>query len=115
MKRRPLELVVYERVPGRPGREHTYNSPDGLWAYPASHADGYALDKRLTAAELASEYWSQDAQCRKEQWIETVRGDDDYEDWERAMQSRMYERLSALHRFATMDDYDAPTETGTQA
>lgn len=52
-----LELTVYEKVPGRPGREHTYNSPDGLWAYPVSHADGYALSKRLTDAELAAEYW----------------------------------------------------------
>ena len=54
---RPLELTVYEKVPGRPGREHTYNSPDGLWAYPASHADGYSQEKRLTDAELAAEHW----------------------------------------------------------
>ena len=64
------------------------------------------LSKRLKDAELAAEYYAQDAQCRHEQWIETVRGDDDYEDWERAMQSRMYDRLSALHRFATLPHYD---------
>lgn len=57
MKRRPLELVVYEKEPGRYGREALYNSPDGLWAYPASHADGYAQAKRLTDAELAAEHW----------------------------------------------------------
>lgn len=68
--------------------------------------DYWSACKRLTDAELAAEYYAQDSQCRHEQWIETVRGDDDYEDWERAMQSRMYERLSMLHRFATLSHYD---------
>lgn len=62
--------------------------------------------KRLTDAELAAEYYAQDSKCRHEQWIETVRGDDDYTDAERAGQSQMYERLTALHRFATLPDYD---------
>ena len=52
-----LELTVFKKEPGRFGREATYNSPDGLWAYPASHADGYAQGKRLTDAETAADYW----------------------------------------------------------
>jgi hypothetical protein len=71
-------------------------------------ADMYGELKHLTDAELAAEYWAQDSKCRHEQWIETVRGDDDYEGWERAMQSRMYEQLNALHRFATLPHYDKP-------
>jgi len=102
----PLELAVFEKEPGRYGGEPRYNSPDGFWAYPASHVDGYALAKRLTDAELAAEYHAQDGKCRHEQWIEAVRGEDDYEDWERAAQSRMYEQLTALHRFATIPAYD---------
>ena len=61
-----LKLTVYEKEPGLYGREDTYNSPDGLWAYPESHVDGYAAEKRLTDAELAAEMFSavfHEAEC----------------------------------------------------
>lgn len=78
------------------------------WPYVRKLADRMSQEKRLTDSELAAEYHAQDAKCRHEQWIETVRGDDDYEDWERAAQSRMYEQLTAIHRFATIPAYDEP-------
>lgn len=68
--------------------------------------DGLAWNKSLTDSELAAEYYAQDSKCRHEQWIEAVRGDDDYTDSERAGQSRMYEQLTALHRFAAIPHYD---------
>lgn len=71
-----------------------------------AETDGLAWNKALTEAELAAEYWAQDSKCRHEQWIETVRGEGDYEDWERVAQSRMYEQLTALHRFATLPHHD---------
>lgn len=54
---KPFELTIFEKEPGRYGREPLYNSPDGFWAYAASHVDGYAANKHLTDAELAAEYW----------------------------------------------------------
>jgi hypothetical protein len=54
---KPLELTIFEKEPGRYGREPTYNSPDGFWAYPASHVDGYADNKHLTDSETAADYW----------------------------------------------------------
>jgi len=103
---KPLELAVFEKEPGRYGGEARYNSPDGFWAYPASHVDGYAQAKRLSDAELAAEYHAQYSKCRDEQWIETLRDEDDYTDTERAAQSTMYEWLSMLHRLATLPHYD---------
>jgi hypothetical protein len=79
--------------------------PLQLTVYPPFEHD-WQIDKRFTDAELAAEYYAQDSKCRHEQWIEAVRGDDDYTDEERAAASRMYERLSMLHRFATLQHYD---------
>jgi hypothetical protein len=100
-------------------REQQARAQEALVIYPKHpDADAYrvrgayepyavvATDKRFADAELAAEYYSQDARCHHEQWIEAVRGDDDYEDWERAMQSRMYEQLTMLHRFATQPHFD---------
>ena len=98
---KPLELTVYEKEPGLYGREDTYNSPDGFWAYPESHVDGYAAEKRFTAAELAAEHWSY---CTG--WYAAVRADDDYEGgmWSRELQRRAV----ILERFATLPHYDEP-------
>lgn len=95
-----LELTVYPKM----GSIYFDEQANCMWS--TSMADGLAEEKRITDGELAAEYYAQDAKCRHEQWIETVRGDDDYEDWERAAQSRMYEQLTALHRFATLPNYD---------
>jgi hypothetical protein len=62
--------------------------------------------KRLTDAELAAEYWAMDSRCRHEQWIETVRGEDDYTDDEARGQLRMYDHLNTFYRFATTPSYD---------
>jgi hypothetical protein len=83
-----------------------YDLADGRHMLAREGADVLSRNKRLTDAELAAEYYAQDSKCRHEQWIETVRGDGDYTDEERAGQSRMYEQLTALHRFATMAHYD---------
>lgn len=98
-----LELTVFKKEPGRYGREATYNSPDGLWAYPASHADGYAQRKRLTDAELAAELWFAKVQpaCIKDnpKGVGTI------------VRELGSDSLSALVRFATLPHYDEPTIT----
>lgn len=98
-----LELVVYEKVPGRHGGEPRYNSPDGLWAYPVSHVDGYAKDKRLTDAELAAEYQnSRLISYVRHHRTKNYPGDmvlfDHYE--------RGLEQEWTLERFATLPHYD---------
>lgn len=106
-----LDLQVYERtddgdyldVAASDGRRYVIAQED---------VDVYCMTKALTDAELAAEYWSQDSQCRHENWIQTVReidGDGDYTAAEKAAASVMYEWLSSLHRFATLPDYDEPT------
>lgn len=93
---KPLELVVYD-----------LNSNHHLRA--KSHPrSATARAKRLTDAELAAEYHSWDSICRREQWIEAVRGDD-YTDRERRGQDQLYERLNTLYRFATHPHYDEET------
>jgi len=95
-----LELTVYKKEPGRYGRESTYNSPDGFWAYPASHADGYAQGKRLTDAELAAEYWQAHAFHER-----AVRG-------ESCIELIMEREVEVWTRFATLPHYDEK-ETNT--
>ena len=102
---KPLELTIWTKDENHPGASNTVYV-NGIHVRGDMVVDSKVRRKRLTDAELAAEYHAQDSRCRHEQWIETVRGDDDYEDWERAMQSRMYEHLTALHRFATIPDYD---------
>lgn len=111
---KPLELHIYPKVDrwveytmeflgkavSGSSREYGYETPRGIF-----EGDEWP-EKRLTDAELAAEYFAQDSQCRHEQWIETVRGDEDYTSAERAGQSRMYDRLNTLHRFATLPHYD---------
>lgn len=96
---KPLELTVFKKEPGRYGREATYNSPDGLWAYPASHADGYAQRKRLTEAELAAEYY------RACYLYESDLADNDgYDGMPETREHRRHSLI--LHRFATRPHYD---------
>ncbi|MDJ0322136.1 hypothetical protein [Pseudarthrobacter sp. PS3-L1] len=52
---RALDLVTFEKEPGKYGGESRYHSPDGFWALPESHVDGYAQDRRFTETELAAE------------------------------------------------------------
>lgn len=85
-----LELTIFEKEPGRYGREPLYNSPDGFWAYAASHVDGYAANKHLTDAELAAEYW--------QSGYTDVRYDREDEDLEPIPE--------IIHRFATLPHYD---------
>lgn len=113
---KPLELTVYPRhpqfghyaVPLRVWSRIPDDDPDDFYEVTVSPDDLQQRieSKRFTDAELAAEYYAQDSKCRHEQWIETVRGDDDYTKAERVGQSRMYEQLTALHRFATMAHYD---------
>jgi hypothetical protein len=98
--RKPLELTVFHR-----DEDGDYRHPLGFWI-PQADADHWAEAKSFTDAELAAEYYAQDGQCRHEQWIEAVRGDDDYTESERQGQSRMYAKLTMLHRFATLPHYD---------
>lgn len=100
---KPLELVIHEKVPGQYGREATYNSPDGFWAYPESHVDGYAQDKRLTDAELAAECYK--AQC---EWLHAGHNVDDDIGYpfSRRDVGRMNARMGVLMRFATLPHYD---------
>ena len=97
----PLDLKVYPRLK-RPRHGYQIDAYREQWKRERKLIES----KRLNDAELAAEYYAQDGKCRHEQWIEAVRGDDDYEDWERAAASRMYEQLTALHRFATLPNYD---------
>lgn len=91
--RKPLELVIFEKVPGQYGRESTYNSPDGLWAYPVSQVDGNALNKHLTDEELAAEYWrAKYSEVRSE--VYGVLTDEN-----RA-------KVATVERFATLPHYD---------
>lgn len=101
-----LELVVYAKEPGRYGGEPRYHSPDGLWAYPASHVDGYAAEKRLTDAELAAEYHSWHAHMNKMQWTEEVLMQQGEPEWPEETWDRLGERGNTLHRFATLMSYD---------
>lgn len=90
---KPLELTVYEKEPGLYGREPRYHSPDGFWAYPESHVDGYAAEKRFTDAELAAEVWRQEAQVTT---VEAMGG----------TPVRNIGALKTLHRFATLPHFD---------
>lgn len=105
-----LELVVYAKEPGRYGGEPRYHSPDGLWAYPASHVDGYAAEKRLTDAELAAEYYAALAHFERMGFNEVSSGDD----WDDATWVRIAKPMQTLHRFATLPHYDEPTQTGNK-
>jgi hypothetical protein len=60
---------------------------------------------RFSDAELAAEYHKQDAKCRKEQWVESVRFED-YGDSDRELQAKLYDQLNTLHRFATQPHFD---------
>ena len=93
---KPLELTVFEKEPGLYGREDTYNSPDGFWAYPESHVDGYAAEKRFTDAELAAEYW------------EHRYGNEVASGWasDYSIIKQSRERLEVIGRFATLPHYD---------
>lgn len=97
-----LELVVFEKEPGRYGREHTYNSPDGFWAYPVSHVDGYALDKRLTDQEMAAEYW-------RAKWTGLLA------EKHGSLTDEGRAKIATVERFMSLPHYDAPTETGARA
>jgi hypothetical protein len=108
--RKPLELVVYPKVDrwvkhphGGGWREFGYETPTGVWDFTLFGPD--LFDKRLTDAELAAEYHSWDSLCRREQWIETVQGDE-YTERERRGQKRMYDRLNTIYRFATHPHHD---------
>lgn len=97
MSKKPLELVIHEKVPGQYGREATYNSPDGFWAYPESHVDGYAQDKRPTDAELAAEYWQAHAFHER-----AVRG-------QSCIELILEKEVGVVTRFATLPHYDEVT------
>lgn len=111
---KPLELVVYVKEPGRPGREHTYNSPDGLWAYPVSHVDGYAAEKRLTDAETAADYWGLRAMLdgglvtSHDLTIPWSKGCQVIRDSMTPAGKRIREQVDTLLRFATLPHYDEP-------
>lgn len=96
---KPLELTVYAKEPGRYGREATYHSPDGLWAYPESHVDGYAAAKRLTDTELAAEWHANESEA----WLYLNRHPDHFK-VDHA--ERLEEQESILRRFATLPHYD---------
>jgi len=102
-----LELTVYPMTCNHFGEVKYQAAHDGLHL---EQIDELGEHKRLSDAELAAEYYAQDSRRRHEQWIEAVRGDEDYEGWERAAQSRMYEHLTMLHRFATLPHYDEATK-----
>lgn len=95
-----LELTVFEREPGRYGREATYNSPDGFWAYPTSHVDGYAQAKRLTDAELAAEHHAAQKACWRELAINQYADEGAHSD----VGSEQWAKV--VHRFATLPYYD---------
>jgi hypothetical protein len=107
-----LELTVYEKEPGRYGREPLYNSPDGLWAYPASHADGYAQEKRLTDAETAADYWGLRAMLdgglvnSHDLTIPWSRGCQPIRDSMTPAGKRIREQVDTLLRFAMLPHYD---------
>lgn len=102
--RKPLELTIFEKEPGRYGREPRYNSPDGFWAYPASHVDGYAANKHLTDAELAAEVWHA-CDDRSINASNILNGQYDNPHAQRAFQ-RAIDQANTLHRFATLPHYD---------
>ena len=104
---KPLELAVFDKEPGRYGGEPRYHSPDGLWAYPTSHVDGYAAEKRFTDAELAAEYHAADVHFQRSIWQEMARG----EDWPDAEWERIAHPVNALHRFAALPHYDEQEAT----
>jgi hypothetical protein len=91
---KPLELVMYDKC------WHD-------WAECPFRRRAYA--KRLTDAELAAELYRQEALCRHEYWIETVRNvDGDYTDLERDAQKVMDDLVNTLYRFATHPHWDEP-------
>jgi len=100
---KPLELAVFEKEPGRYGGEPRYNSPDGFWAYPASHVDGYAQAKRLTDAELAAEYQFSrlDSRVRMARQHNCPDSKTLFDHYERGLEQEW-----TLERFATLPHYD---------
>jgi len=109
---KPLVLTVFKKEPGRYGRESTYNSPDGLWAYPASHADVYTQGKRLTDAETAADYWGLramldgDLVTSHDLTIPWSRGCAPIRDSMTPAGQRIREQVDTLLRFATLPHYD---------
>jgi hypothetical protein len=94
---KPLELTVFEKEPGLYGREDTYHSPDGLWAYPESHVDGYAAEKRLTDAELAAEH-------HRAKWTGLMHE----HKWHSILSDKHRAMIATVERFATLPHYDEP-------
>ena len=91
---KPLELAVFEKEPGRYGGEPRYHSPDGFWACPESHVDGYAADKRFTDAELAAEVHAANADAWRAHSARST------------VMPVLEDRFVTLARFAKLPHYD---------
>lgn len=96
-----LELKVYER--DEYGDYVDTIAPDGRqYLIALEDVEVYCMDKRLTDAELAAEYFSALAHFERMGFNEVSSGDD----WDDATWARIAKPMQILHRFATMRSYD---------
>lgn len=105
-----LELTVYPPIPECPQQSGWGYARDD-WFDDRAKERNLTEQKRLTDAELAAEYWSEEKNLGDvRDWIKTLPG---YQ----VLEPVLLDRVLTLHRFATLPHYDeapSPSPAGPE-